>query len=65
MVSSMTQIVDALSQVSYNVVNLNLECKRHGFKLDGRDLVDRTRWHKRFRPFTNVKTLFVGDRLAE
>jgi hypothetical protein len=66
-ISSMAQIVDAIGQVFSAIEHLILDHKEssRSSEEDFEVEVDRTDWHKLFRPFSNVKYLLVNDGLVE
>ena len=61
-VSSMAQISDTHSQVYSAVEQLFLRYEVHS---QSSEEVDRMEWRNLLRPFSNVKTLLVGDELVE
>ena len=64
-VSSMAQISDSLSQIFPTVERLVFQHNVHSPSSEEHDDVDRTEWRKLLRPFSNVKTLLIQERLAE
>ena len=64
-VSSTAQIFSALSQVISPVEHLILECEMHSLPHKGYSVVDRTEWRQLLRTFSNAKTLYVGNGIAE
>ena len=63
-VSSMAQIFNALNQMFSSVEHLTLVHEVHSQSSEEHNEVDRTEWHKLLRPFSNVKTLRIGDGLV-
>ncbi len=64
-VSSVAQIFHALSQRFSAVEHLTLEHEIHSQSFEEHNDVDRTEWHKLFKPFINVKTLLIDDDLVK
>ena len=66
-VSSMTQIFDSDShnQMFSAVEHLTLDHEVHSQSSEEHNQVDRTEWRKLLRPFRNVKTLRIDDRLVK
>ena len=64
-VSSMAQILNALSQVFSPVEHLILRHKVHSRSSEEHNEVDRIKWRKLLRPFNNVKFLRVEDGLVK
>jgi hypothetical protein len=64
-VSSAAQISNALSQAFSTVERLTLKHKLHNQSSEERNDVDRIAWRSFLTPFSNVKTLLVGDGLVE
>ena len=64
-VSSVAQIFHALSQRFSAVEHLTLEHEIHSQSFEEHNDVDRTEWHKLFKPFINVRTLFIDDGLVK
>ncbi len=60
-ISSMAQILNALGQAFSAVDHLALEHEEHSQSFKVHNDVDRTVWHKFFKPFINVKTLHIDD----
>jgi hypothetical protein len=57
----MAQIFDSPSQTFSMVEHLTFKGEKYGRSYEE---VDCTEWHKLLRPFSNVKTLHVGDGLV-
>ncbi len=64
-VSSVAQLLNALSQVFSTVECLTLQREIHGRSSEEHNEVDRTGWRNLLRPFSNVKTLRVENGLVE
>jgi hypothetical protein len=64
-VSSVAQILNALGQRFSAVEHLTLVHEVHTQSSKEHNDVDRTEWHKLFKPFSNVKTLFIDAGLVE
>ena len=64
-VSSVAQILNALSQVLTAVEHLSLEHELHGQSSEEHNDVGRSEWRKLLRSFSNVKTLRVEDGLVD
>jgi len=64
-VSSVAQILNALSQIFSAVEQLTLVHEVHSQSSKEHNDVDRTEWHKLLKPFSNVKTLYIDDGLDE
>jgi hypothetical protein len=64
-VSSLAQISNAISQVFSVVEHLALEYEVHSRSTEEHNDVDWIEWRNLLRPFSNVKTLRVGDGLVE
>ena len=63
--SSVAQIFDSLSQISFTVEHLTFQHDTHSHSSEEHNEVDRTEWRKLFRSFSNVKTLGVDNGLVE
>ena len=63
--SSVAQILDSLSQISFTVEHLTFQHDTHSQSSEEHNEVDRTEWRKLFRSFSNVKTLGVDNGLVE
>ena len=64
-VSSMAQISNSLGQIFSAVERLDLQRKEHRRSSKEHNEVDRSEWRKLLRPFRNVKTLHIGDKLVK
>ena len=64
-VSSVAQFINSLSQVFSAVEHLTLEHYEHDLSSEEHNEVDRTEWRRLLRPFSNVKTLRIENRLVE
>ena len=64
-VSSMVQIFNSLNPIFSTVEHLTLKHSVHSLSSEEHDEVDRTEWRELLRPFSNVKTLHVGNGLVE
>ena len=64
-VSSVAQIFSSHSQVFSAVEHLTIRHEEHTQSSEGHNEVDRTEWHRLLRPFSNVKTLRIGNGLVE
>src|SRR6266436_4153756 len=64
-VSSMTQILNPLSQVFSPVERLTLQWEVHSRSSEEHNQVDRIEWRRLLRSFNNVKTLRVEDVLIK
>jgi hypothetical protein len=64
-VSSMVQILNALSQMFSRVEHLTLQRDKHTRSSEEHNEVDRTEWRRLLRSFSNLKTLHIGDALVE
>jgi Leucine-rich repeat (LRR) protein len=65
-VSSVAQILNALSRKCSTVEHLTLEhTAYHSLSSEEHNDIDRTEWRKLLGPFSNVKTLHVGDGLIK
>jgi hypothetical protein len=63
-VASVVQIFDTLSPVLAGVEQLTLS-HTHNISSEWHNEVDRTQWRELLRPFSGVKTIWVGEELAE
>jgi hypothetical protein len=63
-VSFVAQIFNSLSQILSMVEHLTFEHKVHSRSSEEHNEVDRTEWRELLRPFSNVKTLRVDDKLV-
>jgi hypothetical protein len=63
-VSSVAQILNALSQMFSAVEHLTLEYEEHSQSSETHNEVDRTEWRKVLSSFRNVKTLHIDDGLV-
>jgi len=63
-VSSVAQIFNTLRQIFSAVEHLTLELKVHGQSSEEHNEVDRIKWRKLLRSFSNVKTLAIDDGLV-
>jgi hypothetical protein len=64
-VSSVAQVSNSLSQIFSAVERLDLQLKEHNRSSEEHNEVDRTEWRKLLRPFRNVKTLRIGNKLVQ
>jgi hypothetical protein len=64
-VSSIAQILSALSQMLSPVEHLTLQRGNHTRSSEEHNEADRSEWRKLLRSFSNVKTLHIGDELVE
>ena len=64
-VSSVAQIFNFPSQMFTAVENLSLDHEEHSLSTEEHNEVDPTEWRGFLIPFTNVKTLRIGDGLVE
>ena len=64
-ISFMAQILNSLRQISFAVEHLTFEHKGRNQSSEQRNAVDPTKWRKLLRPFSNVKTLHIGNGLAD
>ena len=64
-VSSAAQISNSLHQMFSAVEHLNLSQYEHDLSSEEHNEVDRTVWRKLLRPFRNVKTLRIKDKLVK
>ena len=64
-VSSVAQIVNALSQIFSEVEHLSLAYNVHSRSSEEHHEVDRTEWRKLLGSFSNVKTLQINDGLVK
>jgi hypothetical protein len=63
-VSSVAQILNALSQLFSAVEHLTLEHEEHSQSSETHNEVDHTEWRKVLSSFRNVKTLHIDDGLV-
>ena len=64
-VSSVAQIVNALSQIFSAVEHLTFSYEAHSQSSEEHNEVDRAEWRKLLRSFNNVKTLWIDDGLVK
>ena len=64
-VSSVSQIINSLSQIFSTVEDLNLRHEVNSPSSEEHNEVDRSEWRRLLRPFSNVKTLQVDDGLVK
>jgi hypothetical protein len=64
-VSAAAQIFNSLGQIFSAVEHLTLEHQVHSQSSEEHNQVDRNEWRKLLSPFSNAKTLQVGDGLVE
>jgi hypothetical protein len=63
-VVSATQILRTLLPVLSVVENLTLRYKKHSLSSESHNEVNRTQWRELLSPFSNVKTLYVPNKLV-
>ena len=64
-VSSVAQIINALSQIFSEVEHLTLAHEVHSRSSEEHNEVDRTEWRQLLRSFTNLKTIRIDDGLVK
>ena len=64
-VSSVVQIFNSLNPLSSTVEHLTFKHKVYRQLSDEYNEVDRTEWRELLRPFSNVKTLHIGNELVK
>ena len=64
-VSSAAQIFNSLGQMFSAVEHITFEHQVHSQSSEEHNQVDRNEWRKLLRPFSNTKTLQIGDGLVE